>query len=247
MQFYREASERGEYVILDNSIIELGQPMATDELLRAIDLIHPTEFVCQDYPRDPATTHFWAMEKGAELKKRYPDMKLMVVPQWGQGKVFEDWWASFLWLRNLPFIDTIGLPKFIRGGRGVAAQRLEQDPMLRLDKEFHLLGTWGNPVEVRDMTRYKWIRGVDSKAPVRFGQYGIALHPAVGLLGGTALRDAVPALDFNNPDDPMPSITDHNVVTYLIWARGKKDADVLQFPTPPEEGFETKSKVFKGP
>jgi hypothetical protein len=97
------------------------------------------------------------------------------------------------------------------------------------------------------MARYKWIRGVDSKAPVRFGQQGIALHPERGLLGGNALRDAVPALDFNYADDPMPSITDHNVRTYLTWARGEKDADVLQFPTPPEEGFETKSKVFKGP
>lgn len=247
-QFYKETVERGEYVIMDNSIIELhGEPMPSHELLRAIDLLHPTEFVCQDFPRDPATTHFWAMNKGEELKKRYPDMKLMVVPQWGQGKVFADWWASFLWLKELPFIDTIGLPKFIRGGRSLAAHQIESNPVLHRDKEFHLLGTWGNPVEVRDMTRYKWIRGVDSKAPVRFGQQGIALHPERGLLGGNALRDAVPALDFNYADDPMPSITDHNVRTYLTWARGEKDADVLQFPTPPEEGFETKSKVFKGP
>jgi hypothetical protein len=184
------------------------------------------------------------MEKGAQLKKLYPDMKLMVVPQWGQGRVFEDWWASFLWLRNLPFADTIGLPKFIRGGRFVAAQRLEQEPMLRLDKEFHLLGTWGNPLEVKDMTRYKWIRGVDSKAPVRFGQYGVALHPERGLLSD--FRDAIPALEFNNADDPMPVITDHNVRTYLTWARGEQDAKVLQFPLP-EEGFETKSRIFKGP
>jgi hypothetical protein len=228
-QFYKETVERGEYVIMDNSIIELhGEPMPNHELLRAIDLLHPTEFVCQDFPRDPATTHFWAMNKAPELKKRYPDMKLMVVPQWGQGRVFEDWWASFMWLRNLPFIDTIGLPKFIRGGRLTAAERLEEEPLLRLDKEFHLLGTWSNPLEVEFMTRYKWIRGVDSKAPVRFGQYGVALHPKDGLLAD--FREAIPPLNFDRPDDPMPVITDHNVRTYLNWARGKQDAKVLQFP-----------------
>jgi hypothetical protein len=215
---------------MDNSIIELhGQPMHVHELLSAIDLLHPTEFVCQDFPRDPATTHFWAMEKGAELKKQYPDMRLMVVPQWGQGKVFEDWWESFMWLRDLPFIDTIGLPKFIRGGRLVAAERLEEEPLLRLDKEFHLLGTWGNPLEVEFMTRYKWIRGVDSKAPVRFGQYGVALHPKDGLLAD--FREAIPSLNFNHADDPMPVITDHNVRTYLTWARGEQDAKILQFAT----------------
>jgi hypothetical protein len=99
--------------------------------------------------------------------------------------------------------------------------------LLRLDKEFHLLGTWSNPLEVEFMTRYKWIRGVDSKAPVRFGQYGVALHPKDGLLAD--FREAIPPLDFDRPDDPMPVITDHNVRTYLNWARGE-DARVFQFP-----------------
>jgi hypothetical protein len=174
------------------------------------------------------------MHKAPELKRLYPNMKLMVVPQWNNNMILADWWVSFLWLRHLPFIDTIGLPKFIRGGRGVAAQRLEQEPELRLDKEFHLLGTWGNPLEVRDMTRYKWIRGVDSKAPVRFGQHGVALHPERGLLSD--FRSEIPALNFAYSDDPMPVITDHNVRTYLTWARGEQDAKVLRFPKEPERG-----------
>jgi len=230
-EFYRDAAARGEYVILDNSIIELRRPMTHDGLLQAIDTVQPTEFVCQDFPRDSATTHFWAMNKAPELKKRYPDMKLMVVPQWDAAQLLADWWASFLWLKELPFIDTIGLPKFIREGRYYVAQDIDKDPALYRDKEFHLLGTWGNPIEVQEMSQYKWIRGVDSKAPVRFGQYGIALHPKEGLLGGDELRDAIPPLEFDTSDDLMPSITDHNVGTYLMWARGQRDAKVLQFAT----------------
>lgn len=240
--FYREASERGEYVILDNSIIELEHPMTDMQLWRAIDIVQPTEFVCQDFPRDPPTTHFWAMHKGQELKRLYPNMKLMVVPQWNESRIFADWWASFLWLKELPFIDTIGIPKFIRGGRGMAAQQIDKEPDLRRDKEFHLLGTWGNPLEVNELTRYDWIRGVDSKAPVRFGQYGVALHRELGLLAD--FRDGIPQLSFSHSEDPMPSITDHNVRVYMSWAKGK--ADVLTFPSP-AEGFETKSKIFKGP
>ena len=245
--FYREASDRGEYVIMDNSIIELRRPMTEMQLWRAIDTVHPTEFVCQDFPRDPPTTHFWAMHKGQELKQLYPSMKLMVVPQWNESRNLADWWASLMWLKELPFIDTIGLPKFIRHERAIIVAKLERNPEYRRDKEFHLLGTWGNPIEIKEMAaQYSWIRGVDSKAPVRFGQYGIALHPTEGLLGGDELREAVPQLEFDIPDDPMPSITDHNVGTYLEWARGKADAKVLKFDRP-EEGFETKSKIFKGP
>lgn len=231
-EFYRNAVARGEYVILDNSIIELGKAMTETQLYTAINIIRPTEFVVQDFPRDQATTHFWAMYKGQELRKRYPDMKLMVVPQWHEDRQFEDWWYSFMWLKELPFIDTIGLPKFIRHERSIAAALINKDPVLQRDKEFHLLGTWGNPIEVKEMAaQYPWIRGVDSKAPVRFGQYGIALHPTEGLLSGGKLRDAVPPLEFGSSDDLMPSITDHNVSTYLEWARGKTDAKVLQFST----------------
>lgn len=227
--FYREASDRGEYVILDNSIIEMKRPMTNTSLLRAIDLVQPTEFVCQDFPRDPPTTHFWAMEKGQELKKRYPEMKLMVVPQWNNSKLLGDWWQSFLWLKELPFIDTIGLPKFIREGRSLMLQNINKSPDLRRDKEFHLLGTWGNPLEILDLAiHFPWIRGVDSKAPVRFGQYGVAMHPETGLLAD--FRDLIPPLEFSYSEDPMPSITDHNVRSYLKWAQ-QKEADVLQFPT----------------
>jgi hypothetical protein len=244
-EFYRDAVARGEYVILDNSIIELRRPMTETQLYTAINIIRPTEFVCQDFPRDPPTTHFWAMHKAPELKKRYPNMKLMVVPQWNESRLLGDWWASFLWLKELPFIDTIGLPKFIREGRYYVTQDIDKDPALYRDKEFHLLGTWGNPLEVKDMAQYEWIRGVDSKAPVRFGQSGVTLHPERGLLAD--FRDEIPALDFNSADDPMPVITDHNVRTYLTWARGEQDAKVLRFPKEPEEGFETKSRLFKGP
>jgi len=241
---FRDAVARGEYVILDNSIIELNRPMDETQLYKAINIVRPTEFVCQDFPRDPPTTNFWAMHKAPELKKRYPNMKLMVVPQWNENRRLGDWWASFLWLKELPFIDTIGLPKFIREGRGHIAQDIDRNPDLRRDKEFHLLGTWGNPLEILDLaTRYPWIRGVDSKAPVRFGQYGVAMHPETGLLAD--FRDAIPPLEFSHSEDPMPSITDHNVRSYLKWAQ-QKEADILQFPDP-AEGFETKSKIFKGP
>lgn len=227
-QFYKDAAERGEYVILDNSIIELEHPMTVDQLIRAIDLVQPTEFVMQDFPRDQAATHFWAANNGPYLKERYPDMKLMVVPQWKEDKVFADWWQSFQHLRHLEFVDTIGLPKFIRNGRGLAVAQINKTPEFQ-NKEFHLLGTWGNPLEVREMSQYTWIRGVDSKAPVRFGQNGIALHPELGLLAD--FREAVPALEFSRSQDPMPSITDHNVGVYLDWARGATLAKVLQFAT----------------
>jgi len=221
--FYRTRANAGDHVILDNSVIELGQPMFFSDLQRAIDKIHPVEFVLADFPREPTATLHWAEEYGFTLKGLYPEMKLMAVPQWTKQKLPSEWLYNYNQLEELSCIDSIGIPKFLGKHRTMVCEELSH--MRNPKWEHHLLGTWGNPIEVKDLAeQFDWLRGVDSKAPVRAGLAGVAFHPEFGLL---ANRDALPPMNFAEAFDPMPIITWSNIKQFLGWAEGRTEAQVL--------------------
>lgn len=218
VEFYKEARANGEFVILDNSVIELGRPVDFGELFRAIETFNPSEVVLCDFPRDPKKTFEWAYTNGPKLKENFPNLKQMVVPQWYGSQTPNNWLESMWHLSELEWVDTIGIPKFLKSMRPAIV--MELDIKRPEGKEFHLLGTYDNPIEVKQYKDKTWIRGVDTKAPVRFGQSCIALHPTRGLV---AARNAARPLEFDNPDDPMPIITTHNVRTFTDWAERNED------------------------
>lgn len=224
--FYHRARERGDFTILDNSVIELGMPVSYEDLREACRLIRPSEIVLCDFPKDPKQTYDWAKHYGPYFKDEFPGIKLMVVPQWRYHGIVESWLSSMCHLTELEFIDTVGIPKFLGDFRRQACALLDESPGMRQGLDFHLLGTYDNPLEVMELSRYDWIRGVDSKIPVRLGQLGIAMHPERGLL--TNLRGHLPSLDFLNSDDPMPIITSHNCKVYRGWAQGSTMGEVVR-------------------
>jgi hypothetical protein len=222
-KFYRKVSENGEFVILDNSVIELGHPMLPSELSRAVEVVHPSEMVMADFPGKPEETYTWAEQYGPVFKARYPKMRLMTVPQVdpdheyapGVSNSVIDWLASLRELSSLQCVDTIGIPKFLGRHRHTVCEEI-QIGSFYMDKQYHLLGTSGNPIEVKDLAKdFPWIRGIDSKAPVRAGLAGAAFHPQYGLL---VRREGLPPLDFDEDHDPLPVITHYNVKTFITWA-----------------------------
>lgn len=227
VSFYRDAAERGEHVILDNSVIELGEPVDAPWLLTACKRFKPTELVLADFPRQMDKTVEWATNFAPMFKQTFPELKLMAVPQWTHPGNAEQWMECHFRLADIEDVDTIGIPKFTKELRPQICAMLH-DYMVSYDirpsgqdrepPEYHLLGTWGNPIEIVELAKYDWIRGVDSKIPVRLGQLGIALHPHRGMLGD--VRYNLPKLEFSNAEDPLPVITTHNCSVYEGWAHG---------------------------
>lgn len=223
VDFYKKTeSVMDDFVILDNSVIELGEPVDFAWLKVACDRFQPDELILADFKKQPRTTYEWAEQYGPAFRKLYPSMQLMAVPHWPWIGDIEGWMKSLRQLVTLPFVDTIGIPKFLQERRTAICALIDLEmadlgsPLRRVN--YHLLGTWGNPIEIVELTKYKWIRGVDSKIPVRLGQLGITLHPHRGLLGD--IRYELPALNFDRSDDPLPIITQHNCTTYQNWAEG---------------------------
>lgn len=230
LQFYRAKRDLGDYIILDNSVIELGHPVGPDHLIMACDLLQPSELVLADFPRDPVGTHFWAEKYAAGFKARYPDMKLMAVPQWSEFGAIHEWLTSYEELCAIPEVDVLGIPKFLKHHRAAIVHWLDRGRCF--EKEHHLLGTWGNPIEILSYSHFSWIRGVDTKAPVRFGQHGIVFHAELGTMLPDEIRDVLPAMNFDYSEDPFPLIVHHNVKTFTGWTLHRELADVIYLDQP---------------
>jgi len=227
--FYREAVEEGDYVIMDNSVIELGYPMPVEELIKAIARTGAQELILPDYPQDPKKTFLAAHNAAPIVRHSFPDVKLQAVPQWYGSMDPDNWMNSHTRLVSEldeeHKVDVIGIPKFLGKYRPAICESLN---LQHSDHhEYHLLGTTGNPLEIKDLTKHTWLRGVDTKAPVRFGTNGIVLHPELGLLAD--VRDCLPAMNMSLGNDPFPIISNHNVSVFKAWAEGNKEAQILEF------------------
>lgn len=211
-ELYREVPG---FKILDNSVIELGRPLSTDELLEAAKKVNADEIVIPDYIKDADKTIDSAYKYGEELT----GYKLMAVPQ---GQDPREWYRCYKTLQDLPFISTFGIPKSLKEDRVQICHWINREIIMTQGQkwDYHILGTFGNPIEVAELAEYDWIRGVDSKIPVRAGQLGILFDKSRGLL---ANRDDMPPLDFGNADDPIPMATVYNIRTFRIWANNIRE------------------------
>jgi hypothetical protein len=226
-QFYLEQSRAGAHVILDNSVIELGYPLADEDLVRAAKAVEAREVVIPDKPGDKERTLRYLLETGPPLRHFLgTSVRLMAVPQ---GRSADEWLECMeTMLRRAPgVVNTIGIGKFLKS--------IREEVIIELDMEFgrvghlpihdfHLLGTWGNPIEIRKLAQYDWIRGVDTKLPVRLGLRGTALHPVLGMLS----RIRPEPLLFEEDIDAMPHITAWNCYVFETWARDEVFPEELQ-------------------
>lgn len=214
----------GEYVILDNSMIELNTPLSPEELVQACKMIRPDELILPDWRDDPPRTYHAAQELPEFYKAAFPNMKLMAVPHYYGSADPKHWQENYNEICDLEGIDSIGIGKYLRALRPDIIEWLDVNRAEHV--EHHLLGTWSWLKEVATYVDYKWIRGIDSKAPVRLGMAGVVLHPESGLIV-PELRDACPAMTLNEQVDHFPIVTQHNVETFISWAEARRPADVL--------------------
>lgn len=225
-EFMRNRSDAGDFLLMDNSLIELGDAMKITDVLQAAKACRAHEIVLPDVFRNKDET-LVAIESAIRevrdyfgYKARHYGYRLMAVPQ-GQN---EEEWLSCLEsiLQKFPQVSTIGIPKvtntFYTGDRGriqllVKLQELDV-PKMYPHIQWHLLGIWNNPIELKHASYFKWVRGCDSSVGWAMAQQGIVLDPEEG-----ALRPKEAVIDFHSTNDKMPGVTAHNMVTMLGWAK----------------------------
>ena len=202
INYFRQKSKEGKWVILDNSAYEIGKLEATqatgqglgpDLVLQAAEMINPSIVIAQDVLCDreatlESTRSFIKEVKRKGLKGKF---KLMGV---AQGKTRDEWLGSYEDLLKLDDIDQIGFSKIsvplsFGGSQAtdgcVALARLEcteqVDKLFTKAKPAHLLGgdNW-LPWELEQQKKHNWIYSNDSSASVQYGIFEHKFDPVSG-------------------------------------------------------------------
>ena len=69
-EYFQRSKEMGRYVIMDNSLHELGEPYDADRLWHWMNYFKPNEFIAPDYWQDKTATLVAAKEW---IRREYPE------------------------------------------------------------------------------------------------------------------------------------------------------------------------------
>lgn len=226
-EFMKRRSEAGDFLLMDNSLIELGSAMKIVDVIEAARKCEAHEIVLPDVFREREATIKTIQLALEDIKHyygynaRHYGHRLMAVPQ---GKNEEDWLEClFTILRQFPQVTTIGIPKVTSTfypdtdtGRICLLEFMDKHKIHRQypHMQWHLLGIWNNPIELKRASKFSWVRGCDSSVGWAISQQGIVLDDEEG-----ALRPKTAIIDFFSQGDKLPSITSHNLITMLGWAK----------------------------
>ena len=177
-QFYRDMSDSGKFVLMDNGAAENSQ-LEVGELLGLYERIRPTEIVVPDTLCDSKST----LEKADQFISQHGDLpyRFMAVPQ---GKTYEEWCAcATTMLERYKRINTIGVSKFLNIAtddpyiRFAASRHVEAEAeRLGMDVDIHLLGCDEGPSIVNDIQmEVPSVRGCDSAFAYIATQAGIVI------------------------------------------------------------------------
>ena len=214
LQFYRKCSDRGDFVILDNSAHELGVGDMNHDFfdiardIRASEIALPDRLFFGDDTVELSTAV--AMTAHQEL----PGVRLMGVPQ---GRTPLEWLYCLNGLLRLG-IDTVGISKDYEVWNGGLAELVKLVPESS-EIDIHLLG-WGRQLgDLYDLANSGLkIRGVDSAKPLSYAIHGIRLPSDPQHICPTYPRRPYDFFKISEVDELTATM---NCYVFKAWARGE--------------------------
>ncbi len=178
-QVYGEVRRRygkDSFIILDNSIVELGKAMSIDDLMAASDILRPDCIVVPDVMGDGSATRLAAERFCREYAKRMvaagdpnniPSLLGVI-----QGDSVADCMdtASLFYVQNL--IEYVSVPRIVGQKLGTRMGVLNQLAMSPRFAGIHLLGFSDNLLDDVACARHPLVQGIDSAVPIRAGLRG---------------------------------------------------------------------------
>jgi hypothetical protein len=176
--FFYNAKSIGRYIVMDNSLHELGEAYNTDRLLHWINEIKPDEFIVpdvwEDYPSSARNAKTWSqvelpdgvMKVAVVQAKSQHEANLctQVYKDLGYKKIAYSYGASY-------YNDVCPHPNKDFGkaiGRFMVISNLLKDNILSPNDRVHLLGT-SSPIEFGLYKNIECIESLDTSNPVMAG------------------------------------------------------------------------------
>ena len=169
--YYPARRNKNCYVIMDNSLIELGGAVDVETVYNAAKQCGADEFILPDVFQDADATIEKVIKSIGWLytNDHIGEFRLMAVCQ---GSTPQEFAKCFRTLEQIPEIHCIGIPKvaatLLPTGRPGLEDLWEGSP-----KAIHLLGCWTNLDEFRQYCRPALIRSCDTCIPALLSTHDI--------------------------------------------------------------------------
>lgn len=210
-------NKRNMTVIMDNSVIELGNAVDLKVIKKACDAVDVTSIVLPDVLLDGKAT----IESCTKALETWPDefraylgsgsggsrpRGFMYVPQ---GKTLQEFAASAQGMAHNTDINFWGIPRNIVAFHGSRANAIEIVAALNPHRRIHLLGFSDDICDDVICSKDRRVEGIDSAVPLRAGslQRPIAFD-----------LDMPPRGDWWDTCSHNP-LMDSNISTYQQWIR----------------------------
>ena len=214
-QFYKERSEAGDYVMLDNGAYELGESIPTRELYHIASDLNPTAIFLPD-ARFHTKRTMQLVTEALQFLYGSP-WQLIGVPQ---GDNLESILECYDWLQRQSGVDGFGLYEEIGlvaglGNRANFLRHLEETDRVDRSKYYHLLGMEEDMSMIEKLASFDWVSGIDSAKPIVYGLHGIRLLPD----GPEAEYPHRPKGYFEISETQFEDIIVGNIEQTLNWAK----------------------------
>ena len=179
-EWFKEKSMRGDWVIMDNGVVETGKAMEMRRLIELGQEVGVSEIILPDEIHNKDETIFLGMDAMAEYAMLTGkdflngNLPLMAVPQ---GDTAREWIDCVKHMLDWP-VRTIGISRFVNKYFTSRLRALECVPeLMNSGKEIHLLGCPGDPIEFHHVEKAfpGRIRGIDSGVAVIFATAGVLM------------------------------------------------------------------------
>lgn len=157
-----------QFIIMDNSVVELGKPVSSDDMLAAVATIDANLVVLPDYIGDCVKTVIAAKEVADEWATRGLE-PFMAVPQ-GQNLAEMITCANHLMMHE--GVTSWGVPRAAVATLGSRQSLITALHEIAPEFSIHCLGFSDNLIDDIACARRECVMGIDSAVPIRLGLIG---------------------------------------------------------------------------
>ena len=193
---FEDAKESGSYIIMDNSLHELGKAYDTDRLLHWIDVLEPNEFIVPDVWQDQTATLVNAKHwMSVELPENTTKMAVVqaqsyheayecydILKTQGYEKIAFSYGADW-------YCDEFPHPNPLVGkmmGRIMTISKMYKSGLIGASDRVHLLGC-ALPQEFGYYADFPFIESIDTSNPIIHGLQGVKYN-SLGLLNKESIK-----------------------------------------------------------
>lgn len=175
-QFFARMAEHGRFVLMDNGVVETGQPLPFDELLSIARAFDVTQMTLPDMIRNSKKTIEMHDRAARSVKGSHPSF--MAIPQGDSLPCWVKCARHMVKMADDWGVRAIGVTKFLEGMVDQRSDAILAADLLNSGLEIHLLGTLGDDateIYRTHMACGQQIRGTDSGAAAIWTQAGCLL------------------------------------------------------------------------